>query len=115
LRHLIRRAARAIDDEWGVVSLTTGLVGLGEEPIGTSYLAAGLPVAPYLFVEVHDTGLTSLAEATSRLTEPFLTGRHGDGAQRFPNALQFVEELGGRVDLHHDEPFGSAITLVLPA
>ena len=115
LRHLIRRGARAIDEEWGVISLTTGLVGLGEEPIGTSYLAAGLPVGPYLFVEVHDTGVTSLAEVTSRLTEPFLAGRPDQGGVRFPNAIQLVEELGGRVDLQHDEPFGSGISIVLPA
>jgi PAS domain S-box-containing protein len=115
VRHLIRRGARAIGDEWGIVSLTVGLVGLGEEPIGTHYLAAGLPVGPYLFVEVHDTGVTSLAEATSRLSEPFLPGRHGQTTRRFPNALQLVEELGGRMDLQHDEPFGSGITIVLPA
>jgi nitrogen-specific signal transduction histidine kinase len=115
LRHLIRHAARTIDDEWGTISLTTGLVGLGEEPIGNGYLAAGLPMGPYLFAEVHDTGLTSLTEAWARLNDPFLPGCGKRGGVRFPNALQLVQELGGRIDFHHDEPFGTSIAIVLPA
>ncbi len=73
-----------------------------------------MPVGPYLFVEVHDTGMTSLAEARARLGDPFLPGHH-PGAVSFPNAVQLVQELGGRMALEHDEPFGTAIAIVLPA
>lgn len=115
VRHLIRRGARVIGDEWGTVSLTTGLVGLGEEPIGSRYLAAGMPIGPYLYLEVHDTGLTTLAEAQARLQGPFLSARQPAGGVRFPNAVQWVEQLGGRIELEHDGPFGTAITIVVPA
>jgi PAS domain S-box-containing protein len=119
VRHLIRCGSRVIADEWGTLSLTTGLVGLGEEPIGAQVLAAGMPVAPYLFIEVHDTGVTSLDEARARLTQPFLPGSHGlahvGAGVRFPNAVQLVEALGGRVQLEHDESFGTAISIVLSA
>jgi PAS domain S-box-containing protein len=115
VRYFIRRGAHAIDDEWGTISLTTGLVGLGDEPIGSRYLAAGMPVGSYAYIEVHDTGLTDLAEARSRLADPFLRGRLSPKSVSFPNAAQFVEGLGGRVQFEHDAPFGTAISIVLPA
>jgi len=115
VRHLIRRASRAIDDEWGTLSLTTGLVGLDEDPIGTRFLAADLPVGPYLYLEVHDTALTSFDEARARLLDPFLPARLSEDGLSFPNAVQWAAQLGGCVELEHNGPFGTAITIVLPA
>lgn len=115
VRHLIRRASRAIDDEWGTLSLTTGLVGLEGDPIGTRFLAADLPVGPYLYLEVHDTALTSFEEARARLLDPFLPARQSGEGLSFPNAVQWAAQLGGCVELEHNGPFGTAITVVLPA
>ena len=69
----------------------------------------------FIFVEVHDTGVTCLEEAQSRVADPFLPSEASDTAVSFPNAAQFVAALGGRIELEHDEPFGTSITVVLPA
>ncbi len=115
VQHLIRRAARAIGPEWGTVSLTTGLLGLDPEPIWPGRAARGLPVGGYLFVEVHDTGLSDPAEARSRLEDPFLPGRHPARGLRFPNALKIARELGGRIEVTQDGAPGTGVLLVLPA
>ena len=49
----------------------------------------------------------------------FLPGSQGGDYEaagvRFPNAVQLVEALGGRIQLDHDEPFGTSIAIVLSA
>jgi PAS domain S-box-containing protein len=115
VQHLIRCAIRAIGTEWGTISLTTGLLGLEPEPISPGNPAAGLPLGPYMFVEIHDTALTDREEALSRIRGPFLPAIHPPRGQRFPNAIELARELGGRVDLIHDGPPGTGIILVLPA
>ncbi len=115
VQHLIRCAIRAIGAEWGTISLTTGLLGLEPEPISPGNPAAGLPLGPYMFVEIHDTALTDRDEARSRISGPFLPAIHPPRGQRFPNAIELARELGGRVELIHDGPPGTGIVLVLPA
>ncbi len=115
VEHLIRCGARVIGDEWGTISLTTGTVGLGRTPLYSGDLAAGLPRGAYLYLEVHDSGRTTAAEAQRRITDPFLPARYPARGRRFPNALGLVREHGGTIKLEHSCPWGTAIVLVFPA
>ncbi len=115
VRHLIRRGARAIGDEWGMISLTTGMVGLGEAPLYSGDPAEGLPLKPYLFLEVHDSGRATAGEARRRISDPFLPARYPARGASFPNALALVREFGGEIKFEHDQSWGTAIVVIFPA
>ncbi|MCZ6463475.1 MAG: PAS domain-containing protein [Proteobacteria bacterium] len=112
VRHLIRRGRGAIADMWGNITLSTGVVGVGSEPLYRGDPVRGLPVGPYLYLEVHDTGLTSADEVDARIHEPFLPARHPARGLSLPTGHQLVRELGGDIALDVERWWGSSVLLV---
>jgi signal transduction histidine kinase len=115
VRHLLRRGREAIGDMWGNLTLTTGMLGVGLGPLYRGDPAAGLPLGPFAFLEVHDTGPTSEDEARARLREPFLPARPPARGWRLPTGEALLRALDGAAAWETERWWGTSVVLLLPA
>lgn len=99
LGSLLRDAARAIGDEWGTVSVSTGLARNDARFVSPTYprdcLLGGLDPGLYAWIEVHDTGWP----------------RALDLAQ----ARALLRAHGGALRVDADPGLGTRVILLLPA
>lgn len=71
--NLITNAADAIEDDAGIVSVTTGVMECDEAYLQTTYLYNDIPTGKYLYLEVEDTGSGMDEETMDRIFEPFFS------------------------------------------
>lgn len=115
---LVRDAVAAIGDEWGTVSLNTGVVqseGLFVSPTyPRNCLVRGLPEGHYVYIEIHDTGLPVDRTAVSALSGVELPASAKGRVARLAAARLLLQDHGGELRVDADAGFGTRAILLFP-
>jgi len=119
LASLVGDAAAAIGDEWGTVSLNTGIAEGEAVFVSPTYpgnvLLRDVPAGCYLFLEIHDTGPPVDRSALAALSAA--DGPDG-GLGRvavLAAARSLLRAHGGELRIDADAGFGTRVLLLFPA
>jgi PAS domain S-box-containing protein len=115
---LLADAAAAIGDEWGTVSVNTGVARAESVFVSPTYprncLLRDVPPGVYVYLEVHDTGppvdRTAVAALSGAELPPTATGR----AAGLAAARVLMQAHGGELRVDADPGFGTRVILLFP-
>jgi signal transduction histidine kinase len=112
--NLVKNAAESLGDRPGSVTVSTGLVELGEPSFGQTLIPQRAEPGPYSYLAVSDTGC-GMDEATrARLFEPFFTTKpdgHGLGTA---SIQRIVQNNGGVIQVQSHSGNGTQIRVMFP-
>ncbi|HKJ25559.1 MAG TPA: PAS domain-containing protein [Myxococcota bacterium] len=119
LAALLADAAAAIGDEWGTVSVNTGVARSEAVFVSPTYprncLLRDVPPGLYVYVEVHDTGppvdRTAVAALSGARLPDTATGR----AAGLAATRVLMQAHGGELRIDADPGFGTRVILLFPA
>jgi PAS domain S-box-containing protein len=122
LAGLLGDAASAIGDEWGTVSVSTGLARNETVFASPTYprncLLRGLDHGLYAYVEVHDTGPPVDRTAVEALSDPGASDAaaapRAGRADSLAAARTLMRAHGGDLRLDADPGFGTRVILLFP-
>ncbi len=120
IMNLITNAADAIDDDYGTITLSTGVRECGQDYLARNLAAPGSPEdAPlpgtYVCLAVSDTGCGMDKETEARLFEPFFTTKSMGRGLGMAAVLGIVRGHKGALILDTEPGSGSTFRLLLPA
>jgi PAS domain S-box-containing protein len=112
--NLITNASDAIGNDDGVITLRTGIMHATRDVLTSSYVDDALPEAPYVFVEVDDTGC-GMDEATQgRIFDPFFSTKFTGRGLGLAATLGIVRGHRGTVKVRSVPNGGTTFTVLLP-
>jgi len=115
---LLADAAEAIGDEWGTVSVSTGVAQSEAVFVSPTYprncLLRGVPAGLYVHVEVHDTGRPVDRTAVEAIADASLPPDADDRVTRLAEARGLLQAHGGELRLDADPGFGTRVILLFP-
>ncbi|MBW2316474.1 MAG: PAS domain-containing protein [Deltaproteobacteria bacterium] len=118
LAGLVRDAVAAIGDEWGTVSLNTGVAQSEAVFVSPTYprncLVRGLPEGHYAYIEVHDTGLPVDGTAVAALSGIEPPASAMGRVARLASARLLLQDHGGELRVDADAGFGTRVILLFP-
>ena len=115
IMNLILNAAEAIDDDAGVITLTTGVQTCSEEYLKATLVEQDFPRGRYVFIEVTDNGC-GMDEATrARVFEPFFTTKFSGRGLGMSAALGIIKSHNGTLTLSSDVSHGTGVRVLIPA
>jgi PAS domain S-box-containing protein len=115
MMNLAVNASEAIGDNYGVVTLATGLRNCDERYFKTSYLSDKLAAGTYVFLEVTDTGCGMDDETRERIFEPFFSTKFTGRGLGMPAVLGIVRGHNGAIKVYSEPGKGSTFLVLFPA
>jgi signal transduction histidine kinase/ActR/RegA family two-component response regulator len=112
--NLITNASDAIGEQEGVITVTTGVVGIGAaDPVARS---AGPPLPPgdYVFLEVADTGKGMDLATQALIFDPFYTTKQTGRGLGLASVLGIVRGHRGDIQVSSAPGRGTNFTVLLP-
>jgi hypothetical protein len=109
---LVRRAAEVIDEDWGVVTVATGILGLGRAPLAREEALAGLVSHHHVYLEVHGTGPALGPLSSGHAEDPFAA--RGLGPLDSEKAAALLGALDGVLLVDPIATAGVSVLLMLP-
>jgi CheY-like chemotaxis protein len=114
MMNLVVNASEAVGDNYGVVTLATGVRNCDERYFKTSYLSDTPAPGMYVYIEVTDTGC-GMDEATrGRIFEPFFTTKFTGRGLGMPAVLGIVRGHGGAIKVYSEPDKGSTFLVLFP-
>jgi PAS domain S-box-containing protein len=114
LMNLVINGAEAIGDQRGTVIVTTGAQDV-DEGHAQQMLGTQLPVGPYVFIEVRDSGSGMDAETQTKIFDPFFTTKFTGRGLGLAAVLGIVRRHGGAIKLDSSPGRGSTFKVFFPA
>jgi PAS domain S-box-containing protein len=115
---LLGDAAAAIGDEWGTVSLSTGLVESEALFVSPTYprncLLRDVPEGLYVFLEIHDTGPPVDRTAVAAVAGAAPPATADDRVARLAAARALLRAHGGELRIDADPGLGTRVILLFP-
>jgi len=119
LAGLLDDAVAAIGDEWGTVSVNTGMAESEALFVSPTYprncLLRGVAPGLYVYVEVHDTGPPVDGTAVAALSGTALPASATGRAARLAGTRALLQAHGGELRIDADPGFGTRVILLFPA
>jgi CheY-like chemotaxis protein len=115
MMNLAVNASEAIGDNYGVVTLATGVRNCDERYFKTSYLSDKLAPGLYVFLEVTDTGCGMDDETRERIFEPFFSTKFTGRGLGMPAVLGIVRGHSGAIKVYSEPGKGSTFLVLFPA
>ncbi len=115
LMNLVVNASEAIGEDYGVVTLATGLRNCDERYFKTSYLSDKLAPGTYAYLEVTDTGCGMDDETRERIFEPFFSTKFTGRGLGMPAVLGIVRGHSGAIKVYSEPGKGSTFLVLFPA
>lgn len=109
---LVRRAAEVVGEDWGAVTVGTGVIGYGREPLARSRAIAPLAGRHLVYLEVHSTGPAVAPPGAGLTADPFAA--RGFAPLDVSKVAALLREFDGEVILDPFATAGSCVMLVLP-
>ncbi len=114
LMNLVTNASEALEDEVGVIAITTGVEELSAQALARDWLSEGLPEGVYVTVRVSDSGHGMSEEVMAQLFDPFFTTK-ATGRGLGMSAVQgIVRAHRGAIRVRSEEGRGSSFELLFP-
>lgn len=111
---LVCRAAETIDEGWGTITISTGILGGRGRPLFAGDLRRAPADGHYVFLEVHDTGGASWDPTRGPIQEPFLTSCFSRHAIRRATAERLLATHGGEFRMESTLWGGTSAVMLLP-
>ena len=115
LMNLVVNASEAVGDNYGVVTLATGMRDCDERYFKTSYLSDKLAPGTYAYLEVTDTGCGMDDETRERIFEPFFSTKFTGRGLGMPAVLGIVRGHNGAIKVYSEPGKGSTFLVLFPA
>jgi two-component system, cell cycle sensor histidine kinase and response regulator CckA len=112
--NLITNASDALGGEDGVITLRTGVRHTTREYLTSSYVDDELPVGPYAFIEVEDSGCGMDAETQERIFDPFFSTKFTGRGLGLAATLGIVRGHRGMIKVASVPTRGTTFTVLLP-
>jgi len=112
--NLITNASESIEDEVGVVTLSTGVLDCDETYLSHSRLDEKPPPGPFVYLEVSDTGCGMDADTQHRLFDPFFTTKFTGRGLGMAAVMGIVRGHGGAIMLDSQVGVGTTIWVLFP-
>jgi hypothetical protein len=109
---LARRAAEVVGDDWGVVTIATGVLGLGRTPLADHAALEALALCHHVYLEVHSTGPAVGPLSSAFPLEPF--GARGFGPLDPGKAASLLAGFEGKLVIEPLATAGASVLLLLP-
>jgi len=115
MMNLVVNASEAVGENYGVVTLATGLRNCDERYFRTSYLSNTLAPGMYVFFEVTDTGCGMDDTTRDRIFEPFFTTKLAGRGLGMPAVLGIVRGHNGAIKVYSEPDKGTTFLVLFPA
>ena len=115
IMNLVINASDALDDQSGIVSLSTGLMRADRQYLSESRLAVDLPAGDYVFLEISDSGCGMSEETLARIFDPFFTTKFTGRGLGLAATLGIVRGHKGAIHVTSELGRGTTFKLLLPA
>jgi PAS domain S-box-containing protein len=112
--NLILNASEAISVEHGSITVSTGVVNADRDYLASTYLDENLPVGPYAYFEVADTGCGMDEQTKSRIFDPFFTTKFTGRGLGLAAVLGIVRGHHGAIRVRSQQGRGTTITVLFP-
>jgi PAS domain S-box-containing protein len=113
--NLVINAAEAIDEQTGLIRLTSGVRKFDQTFLDTSILDKKTEAGLYAFLEVSDNGCGMNQETISRLMDPFFTTKFTGRGLGMSAVMGIIKTHGGDLFVVSEPGKGTTITILLPA
>ncbi len=115
MMNLVVNASEAIGENYGVVTLATGVRNCDERYFKTSYLSDKFPPGMYVYLEVTDTGCGMDDATRERIFEPFFTTKFTGRGLGMPAVLGIVRGHNGAIKVYSEPDKGTTFLVLFPA
>ncbi len=115
MMNLAVNASEAIGENYGVVTLATGLRDCDERYFKASYLSDKLTPGTYVYLEVTDTGCGMDDATRERIFEPFFTTKFTGRGLGMPAVLGIVRGHNGAIKVYSEPDKGTTFLVLFPA
>ena len=112
--NLVTNASDAVEGTSGSIQVRTGLVRADAAYLDSYWLADGVEVGDFVFVEVSDTGCGMTRETQDRLFDPFFTTKVSGRGLGMAAVLGIVRGHRGAIKVYSEEGEGTTIKVLLP-
>ncbi len=114
LMNLVINASEALEDQSGVITVSTGVMECTRDYLRGAYGGERLPEGRYVFVEVSDTGKGMSAETRARIFDPFFTTKFTGRGLGLAATSGIVRGHRGAIRVYSETGAGSSFKLLLP-
>ncbi len=115
IMNLIINASEALNDQNGVITLSTGVMDCDRRYLSESYLDDNLAEGRYVFLKVSDTGAGIDEETRQRIFDPFFTTKFTGRGLGLAAVLGIVRGHRGAIRVASEPDRGTTFTILLPA
>jgi two-component system cell cycle sensor histidine kinase/response regulator CckA len=113
--NLVSNASEALAGARGSVGLRTGVVDADRAHLAHAFGLPDPPAAPYVVLEVADTGKGMSADEQARVFEPFHSTKSRGRGLGLATVLGIVRAHGGVIKVESERGRGSTFRVLLPA
>jgi PAS domain S-box-containing protein len=115
IMNLITNASESLEDQKGVISVTTGVLDCDRAYLADSHLDDRLPAGRYVYLEVADTGSGMDAETRQRIFDPFFTTKFTGRGLGLAVVLGIVRGHRGAIKVSSEPGQGTKFRILFPA
>jgi nitrogen-specific signal transduction histidine kinase/CheY-like chemotaxis protein len=112
--NLVINAAESLQENGGVIHLSTGTVDLAADELAGLLLGNELPPGPFVYFEVCDTGCGMTEEIRSRIFDPFFTTKQNGRGLGLAAVLGIVRGHRGALQVHSESGSGTLFRVLFP-
>ncbi|MBI2422487.1 MAG: PAS domain S-box protein [Candidatus Hydrogenedentes bacterium] len=115
IMNLITNASDALNDEVGVISVSTGTQFMTEEGLSGLHGGGEPSAGNYVYLQVRDSGCGMSAEQINRIFEPFYTSKSTGRGLGLSAVLGIIRGHRGACRVKSEPGMGTTITVYFPA
>jgi signal transduction histidine kinase len=112
--NLVTNASDALEDQYGTISVQTGVGNFTSEELEGVHSEQKLPEGRYVYVVVADTGRGMNDEIQRKMFEPFFTTKSSGRGLGMAGVLEIVQSHNGTIQVTSAENQGTTIRVLLP-
>jgi len=115
IMNLITNASEALEEEVGVISVSTGILECDSDYLADCYLGENLSEGKYVYLEVADSGSGMDEETRRRIFDPFFTTKFTGRGLGLAVVLGIVRGHRGAIKVHSEPGRGTTFKILLQA
>ncbi len=115
IMNLITNASESMNDESGVISISTGTMECDEAYLASDYIGETPPAGKYCFFEVSDTGCGMDKSTLDKIFDPFFTTKFTGRGLGMSAVLGIVRGHNGSLRVYSEPGKGTTFKVLFPA
>jgi signal transduction histidine kinase len=115
IMNLITNASEALEEQSGIISVSTGIMECDQTYLAESFLDDKLHEGTYVYLEVSDSGCGMDTETCRKIFDPFFTTKFTGRGLGLAAVLGIVRGHKGAIKVYSEPGQGSTIKILLPA